>query len=82
MTAQSEPGVVSTRVARALPLVLAALLAVAAVGTVHTAGCDEPGRYVSTPAGISFVGGCVSPGDLHPMPGDGGDLADTASRRG
>jgi hypothetical protein len=31
---------------------------------------------------MSFVGGCVSPGDLHPMPGDGDDLADTASRRG
>ncbi len=82
MTAQTEPGVVSSRVARALPLVLAALLAVAAVGTVREAGCDDPGRYVTTPAGVSFVGGCLSPGELHPMPGDGSDLADTAARRG
>lgn len=71
--AAREPGPPVSRLARALPLVLAALLAVAAVGTVSQAGCDDPGRYVATPDGISFVGGCLSPGDLRPMPGDGSD---------
>ena len=61
------------------PLVLAAALAGAAVVTVErTGGCDTPGRYVTTPAGIEYVDGCL-PLDLpvspqapgHPVrPGD------------
>jgi hypothetical protein len=70
-----------TRLARALPLVLAALLAVAAVGTVGSAGCDDPGTYVSTPDGVSFVGGCLSRGDIDPLMRDPA-TGDAASRRG
>jgi hypothetical protein len=69
------------RLARALPLVLAALLAVAAVGTVGAAGCDDPGTYVSTPDGYTLVGGCVSPGKLEPLIGDAAG-GDPAARRG
>ncbi|GLZ46810.1 hypothetical protein Acsp06_29950 [Actinomycetospora sp. NBRC 106375] len=68
-------------IARVLPLVLAALLAVAAVGTVGAAGCDEPGTYVDTPDGIALVGGCFSPGKIDPMMGDPAD-GDPAARRG
>jgi hypothetical protein len=74
---EARPG----RLARALPLVLAALLAVAAVGTVGAAGCDDPGTYVSTPDGYTLVGGCVSPGKLDPMISDP-TVADPAARRG
>lgn len=74
-------GARATRLARALPLVLAALLAVAAVGTVGSAGCDEPGTYVSTPGGYALVGGCISPGKIDPIVGDP-SVADPAARRG
>lgn len=70
-----------TRLARALPLLLAALLALAAVGTVGSAGCDTPAQYVSTPEGIALEGGCLKPGEVDPMVGDPGDH-DAASRRG
>lgn len=76
-----SPGVRAGWLARALPLVLAALLAVAAVGTVGAAGCDDPGTYVSTPDGIALVGGCVSPGKIDPLVGDPA-LGDPAARRG
>ena len=68
-------------IARTLPLVLAALLAVAAVGTVGSAGCDQPGHYVSTPHGITLVGGCLSRGDVDPLVGDT-SAGDPAARRG
>lgn len=55
------------RLARALPILLAALLTLAAVGTVGSAGCDDPARYVTTPDGISLEGGCLNPGDIDPL---------------
>lgn len=70
----------ASRVARALPLLLAALLAVAAFGTVGSAGCDDPGTYVSTPDGIALVGGCVKPGDIDPLTDP--SAHDPAARRG
>jgi hypothetical protein len=70
-----------TRLARALPLLLAALLALAAVGTVGSAGCDDPARYVSTPDGISLEGGCLQPGEIDPLVGDPSEH-DPAMRRG
>lgn len=70
-----------TRLARALPLLLAALLALAALGTVGSAGCDDPARYVSTPDGISLVGGCLAPGEIDPLVADPADH-DPAARRG
>ncbi|MDL5157446.1 hypothetical protein [Actinomycetospora termitidis] len=66
------------------PLVVAAALTGAAVLTVEGAGCDDPGRLVSTQHGPVFVGGCkvpalVTPG--HPAPhGSTDDEAD--ARRG
>jgi hypothetical protein len=80
-TATPSPDARVGRLARALPLVLAALLAVAAVGTVGAAGCDDPGTYVSTPDGYTLVGGCVSPGKLDPLIGDAAG-GDPAARRG
>lgn len=79
--ARPSPDSRSGRLARALPLVLAALLAVAAVGTVGAAGCDDPGTYVSTPHGYTLVGGCFSPGKLDPLVGDP-SAGDPAARRG
>ena len=74
-----EPRV--SRLARALPLVLAALLAVAALGTVGSAGCDDPGYYVSTPdGGVALVGGCLAPGDVDPLDAD--PAHDPMARRG
>lgn len=70
----------TSRVVRALPLLLAALLAVAAFGTVGSAGCDDPGTYVSTPDGVALVGGCVTPGDIDPMTDP--SMHDPAARRG
>ena len=54
----------ASRVARgAVPLLLAALLAGVAVATVDKAGCDTPGRYVTTESGgAELLGGCVAPG--------------------
>jgi len=69
------------RLARALPLLLAALLAVAALGTVGSAGCDDPGRYVSTPDGVTLVGGCLAPGQIDRLTADP-DAHDPAARRG
>jgi hypothetical protein len=43
---------------------VAALLACAAVITADRAGCDEPGRYVSSPGGVQLVGGCLNSADL------------------
>ncbi|WP_133827246.1 hypothetical protein [Actinomycetospora succinea] len=77
----SPPDARVTRLARALPLLLAALLALAAVGTVGSAGCDDPARYVSTPDGISLQGGCLKPADIDPLVGDASDH-DPMSRRG
>jgi hypothetical protein len=79
VTADPEPR--ESRVARALPLVLAALLAVAALGTVGSAGCDDPGYYVSTPDGVALVGGCLAPGDLDPLDAHP-DAQDPMARRG
>jgi hypothetical protein len=42
----------------------AALLSGAAVYTVHRAGCDDPGHYVTTNGHIELVGGCIERGDL------------------
>lgn len=68
-----------TRLARALPLLLAALLALGAVGTVGSAGCDDPARYVTTPDGVFLEGGCLSPGKIDPLVGH---PSDDAARRG
>ena len=73
-------GTRASRVARALPLLLAALLAVAAFGTVGSAGCDDPGTYVSTPNGYALVGGCAAP-RIDPLIGDP-TSGDPAARRG
>ncbi|MEJ2864971.1 hypothetical protein [Actinomycetospora flava] len=77
----SPPDARVTRLARALPLLLAALLALAAVGTVGSAGCDDPARYVSTPDGISLEGGCLKPSQIDPLVGDPSEH-DAWSRRG
>ena len=67
-----QAGTTGSRVARgAVPLLLAALLAGAAVVTVDKAGCDTPGRYVTTDSGVELRGGCVAPAAV---PGD--DQAD------
>jgi hypothetical protein len=79
LTVDPEPR--APRLAQALPLLLAALLAVAALGTVGSAGCDEPARYVSTASGIELVGGCLGPGDVHPVPGHP-EAHDAAAERG
>ncbi|CAA9240455.1 MAG: hypothetical protein AVDCRST_MAG54-1476 [uncultured Actinomycetospora sp.] len=79
LTVDPEPRV--SRLAHALPLLLAALLAVAALGTVGSAGCDEPARYVSTARGIELVGGCLGPGDVHPVPRHP-EAHDAAAERG
>ena len=61
------------------PLVVAGVLAGAAVVTVEKAGCNDPGRYVTTSQGVELVGGCLSPADLPVWPGH---TDDQASRRG
>ena len=76
-----DPESRAPRLAQALPLLLAALLAVAALGTVGSAGCDEPARYVSTARGIELVGGCLGPGDVHPVSGHP-EAHDAAAERG
>jgi hypothetical protein len=76
-----DPESRAPRLAQALPLLLAALLAVAALGTVGSAGCDEPARYVSTVRGIELVGGCLGPGDVHPVSGHP-EAHDAAAERG
>lgn len=80
MAVTTPPDARVGRLARALPLVLAALLAVAAFGTVGAAGCDDPGTYVSTPDGYALVGGCVTP-RIDPLIGDP-TSGDPAARRG
>jgi hypothetical protein len=42
----------------------AALLSGAAAYTVHRAGCDDPGHYITTNGHLELVGGCIEPGDL------------------
>jgi hypothetical protein len=54
-----------TRLRTAGPLLAAAGLAVLAVVSVRTAGCDDPGRYEALPDGtFALIGGCLEPGDL------------------
>lgn len=53
-----------TRLRMVAPLLVAATLAVVAVATARTAGCDEPGRYEASAEGYVLVGGCVAPGDF------------------
>lgn len=64
------------------PLVLAAALAGAAVVTVERTGCDTPGRYMTTPAGVEYVGGCLGPLELpgRPYPANGPGGADDARK--
>lgn len=64
-----DEGPVSTAsrlVRAAVPLLLAALLAGAAVMTVDRAGCETPARYVTTDSGVELIGGCVTPGVVPP----------------
>jgi len=57
-----QAGASGSRAVRgAVPLLLAALLAGAAFVTVDRAGCDTPGRYVTTVDGAELLGGCVAP---------------------
>ena len=53
-----------TRLRAAAPLLVAAVLAGVALFTVSRAGCDDPGRYLVSPAGYEFVGGCIAPDDI------------------
>lgn len=60
-----------TRLRTAGPLLAAAGLAVLAVVSIRTAGCDDPGRYEALPDGtFALVGGCLEPGDLVVPPTD------------
>ncbi|GAY13117.1 hypothetical protein TOK_2036 [Pseudonocardia sp. N23] len=52
-----------------VPLLAAGVLAVLAVLTVRSAGCDDPGRYELRGGTYELVGGCIAPGDvLVPQP--------------
>ena len=64
-------------------LAAAALLSGAAVYTVHSAGCDDPGHYVRNGETVELVGGCIEPGDLPvgPSHADPGDQPDGAQVR-
>lgn len=62
---------VGARIASALPLAGATLVAVAlggvAVFSVQQAGCADPGRYVQHDDGqVELVGSCVNPDHLPP----------------
>lgn len=48
-----------------LAVVVVAALVTAAIFTVRTAGCDDPGRLVTRSDGtVQVHGGCVAAGDL------------------
>jgi hypothetical protein len=53
-----------TRLRAMAPLLVAAVLAAIAVGTVQSAGCDDPGRYELVAGDYQLVGGCIAPGDI------------------
>jgi hypothetical protein len=53
-----------TRLRLLAPLLVAAALAAVAVGTVRSAGCDDPGYYAMVDGGYELVGGCIAAGDL------------------
>jgi hypothetical protein len=58
-----------TRLRAAVPLLAAGVLAVLAILTVRSAGCDDPGRYELRGGTYELVGGCIAPGDvLVPQP--------------
>jgi hypothetical protein len=47
-----------------VPLLAAGVLALLAVLTVRSAGCDDPGRYELRGGTYELVGGCIAPGDV------------------
>jgi hypothetical protein len=62
-----------TRLRLLAPLLVAAVLAAVAVGTVRSAGCDDPGHFAMIDGGYELVGGCIAAGDLlvsDPPPAD------------
>jgi hypothetical protein len=68
-----------TRLRAIVPLFAAAVLAVIAVLTVHSAGCSDPGHYELRGTGYELVGGCIAPGDVMvPEPAPMAPPSDTA----
>lgn len=62
-----------------VPLLAAGVLTLLAVLTVHSAGCDDPGRYELRGTGYELVGGCIAPGDvLVPAPAPAPPAAPTS----
>ncbi|GEL24452.1 hypothetical protein PSU4_34060 [Pseudonocardia sulfidoxydans NBRC 16205] len=58
-----------TRLRAVVPLLAAGVLAVLAILTVRSAGCDDPGHYELRGGTYELVGGCIAPGDvLVPQP--------------